>query len=175
MGFSYLHGALVLLVIGSEDLLRPAVDDCTCIMSVTAVTDAGNDPGLAVAGCGQCIGVFCEMVDVTKGVCTGGTGCPTKGKCKGKLKVSISSSGMACCTASAGGWKPSWGSGWFTAGSGTTKTFDQIEVKCGDPPATTEFSITWRNANLVEAPVQNIIASIACSNCDGPPPPPGGG
>lgn len=172
MNVPLLHGVLVMLVIGAVDLSGPIPDDCTCTMSVAALSDGGGSPGLFVPNCGQCIGVFCEMVDVTKGVCTGDPVCSVKGTCKGKLKVSISSSSMSCCTPSLGGWKPSWGSGWFTAGSGTTKTFDQLSVKCGEtPPPHTDFSITWRDSAGTEV-TQNIISTITCGNCDGPPPPP---
>lgn len=171
MDVPFLHSALVMFAIAAADLRGPTPADCTCTMSVSAETDTHTTPGLFVTNCGQCIGVFCEMVDVTKGVCTGNQ-CSVKGNCKGKLKASISSSSMACCTPSLGGWKPSWGTGWFTAGSGTIKTFDQLTVKCGEaPPPHTDFSITWRDSAGTET-TQNIVATITCSNCDGPPPPP---
>lgn len=146
------------------------LDDCTCKMSVETATDNASNPspGVFVPGCGQCLGVFTEMIGVTKGVCTG-EHCTTKGECKGKMRVQITSVSSTCCASIAGGWKPSWGSGWIVAGGSHTKEFDQATVKCGGEPTKIEWSLTWRNAAGAET-TQNLISTIVCSNCDGPPP-----
>jgi hypothetical protein len=144
------------------DSYERAVPECKCAMSVDTKTDQGGDPGLAVAGCGACLVVFTEMVDVTKGTCTG-NGCAVKGNCTGKLRVSITSVSSDCCSAVAGGFSPSWGSGWFAPGSGAIHTWDAGEVKCAEY-AETKWTLKWRNAQLVETS-QSLISKIDCSNC----------
>ena len=141
----------------------------TCSYKVTTKTTANANPGVYVTGCGLCIGVFSEMIDVTKGVCTG-VGCITKGTCKGKLRVEISSVNSGCCQGTiGGGWKPGWGDGPYTPGSSAYHIFDESTAKCG-ANATTDWTLTFYDINNV-ATTQDLVSTMTCSDCDGEAPP----
>ena len=145
--------------------INAILDDCTCKMSVVTLTDdvPSAEPGVFVANCGQCLGVFTEMVEVKPGVCTG-QACVTTGECKGQLRVQLTSVSSACCASIAGGYQPSWGSGWLAPGSTTTKVFDPVAAKCGGDPATEKWSLKYRNAQGAET-TQEITSTISCSRC----------
>jgi hypothetical protein len=153
---------------GAELMEAPCRQVCSCKMAAASQTNSGVEPGLFVPGCGACVSVFSEVFGAKAGICTG-TACGIKGECGGALRVTVTSSAMACCAAALGGFSPSWGSGWVAAGSSAEHTFDAVKVPCGDVSLPIEWQLRWRDRNGTIT-TQSIISRLACSNCDGPAP-----
>lgn len=143
-------------------------DSCYCKVTVELTDGSGNPAsGWNVPGCGLCLGLFLEVVNESKGQCRGVANCPAGDpvKCKGDLKVSVTSSSMACCsTAAPGGWQPDWGAGAFTWGSSTTKTWPNVEASCNNSDKR-DFTINMLDVNGVSVASLTRQAHLKCGIC----------
>lgn len=145
-----------------------APENCKCPVKAV-VTDSQNNPsgGLNVTGCGACLGIFAEVLNKKKGECLGTSNCPPGDpvKCKGDVKVTVSSSAMACCgTTYPGGWSPSWGSGNFVWGSSADRTYANMEASCNEESVKT-ITIALMDDNGETALTITRKIKLVCGIC----------
>jgi hypothetical protein len=153
----------------SPDLRGPISDLDVCTCGVKAELFDGAQPAQdhIVPGCGACVGIFVEVLNKKKGFCRGVAGCPegVSDKCKGDLRVAITTSLMPCCVAAyPSGWQPSWGAGNLLWGESAEKIWEGLEAACNNSVAQ-DFSITLKKI----APNQNTVisrtAKLTCKPC----------